>query len=221
MARLRGASTRTLPDLDTRARLLHVGQELARAGGLRGITVRGLAQAAGINLGTFVYHFGTREAFIAEVIEHLYAPLYARLQAVAANKGAPLARVRELVAQLIDFAAGNAGFVLHVIADAAAGEAGARKFMQALASRHPALLLRAIRQAQAARLLPRGDSLHMMVFLMMAVAFPFVAATGLLRSGIVPRDFAAAAQRIAADAALARQRLDWALLGLQPRKEKR
>src|SRR5258706_173462 len=113
----RQSSSLAARDLDTRARLLQVGQQLARAKGLRGLTVRGLAHAASA--------------------------------------------------------------------------------------------------------LPRGDSLHMVVFLMMAVAFPFVAATGLIRSGIVPRDFAATAKRIATDATLAHRRLEWALAGLQSGKERR
>ena len=32
------------------------------------------------NLGSFVHHFGTRDAYIAELIERLYAPMLARLE---------------------------------------------------------------------------------------------------------------------------------------------
>ena len=65
---------------DTRQRLLAQGLTLASKVGLRGLSVRGLCQAAGINTGSFVYHFGNRERFAAELIEHWYAPLLGQLQ---------------------------------------------------------------------------------------------------------------------------------------------
>ena len=52
----------------TRARLIRSGTRLARQSGLRALTVRGVCDAAGANTGTFVYHFGTRDAFVAELI---------------------------------------------------------------------------------------------------------------------------------------------------------
>lgn len=58
----------------TRQKLLDTGLAIATDKGLRGLTVRELAAAAEVNLGTFVYHFGNRDAFIDELVELWYAP---------------------------------------------------------------------------------------------------------------------------------------------------
>lgn len=59
---------------DSRQKLLTCGRQIIERNGVRGLTVRGVATRAKVNLGTFVYHFGTREAFVAEVLESWYAP---------------------------------------------------------------------------------------------------------------------------------------------------
>jgi AcrR family transcriptional regulator len=69
----------------TRQKLLDTGLAIAADKGLRGLTVRELAAAAEVNLGTFVYHFGNRDAFIDELVELWYAPLYDELKTVAAK----------------------------------------------------------------------------------------------------------------------------------------
>ncbi len=58
----------------TRQKLLDTGLAIATEKGLRGLTVRELAAAAEVNLGSFVYHFGNRDAFIDELVELWYAP---------------------------------------------------------------------------------------------------------------------------------------------------
>ena len=52
----------------TRQKLLDTGLAIATEKGLRGLTVRELAAAAEVNLGSFVYHFGNRDAFIDELV---------------------------------------------------------------------------------------------------------------------------------------------------------
>ena len=63
----------------TRLLLLEQGLRLCREKGLRGIKVRELAAAAGVNLGSFVYHFGNRERFLDELVELWYAPMLATI----------------------------------------------------------------------------------------------------------------------------------------------
>lgn len=76
----------------TRQKLLDTGLAIATDKGLRGLTVRELAAAAEVNLGTFVYHFGNRDAFIDELVELWYAPLYDELKAVAAKGSYPCSK---------------------------------------------------------------------------------------------------------------------------------
>ncbi len=87
------------PSTSSRERLLRVGARQARRAGLRSITVRGVCQQAEANLGSFVYHFGSREAFVAEVIERWYAPLLEQMSATVDRALPPKARLRTLVLQ--------------------------------------------------------------------------------------------------------------------------
>ena len=199
---------------DTRAHLIRTGLRIAKRQGLRALTVRGLAQAADVNLGTFVYHFGTRDVFVAEVIESWYAPLYDQLKITVDASLAPVARLRALCRQLVGFLIAHRRFIVHVIADAAAGEAGARAFMQTLAGRHPALLLQVIREAQAEGALGGDDPLNTMVFLLTSVGGPLLGFTAVAENGLLSRTFTATLETAVATEAAALQRLDWALRGL-------
>lgn len=198
----------------TRDRLLRAGTRLAQQSGLRKLTVRAVCQAAGANLGTFVYHFGSRDAFVTELIESWYAPLLERLAATVDRRHSPVERLRELVLQLAQWAVGNGRFMTHVVMDAAAGEAAAQKFLRSLAGRHPALILRVIVDGQRAGAFRREEPLHMMLFLMSSVALPIVLAGRMTQSKLAPPVIARAIRRFATEPQHIRRRLDWALHGL-------
>jgi TetR/AcrR family transcriptional repressor of nem operon len=204
----------TGPRRSTRDHLLAAGTRLARASGLRALTVRGVCEAAGANPGTFVYHFGTREAFVAELIERWYAPLMSGLTATVDSGGAPRARLRALVLQLAGWAAANSRFITTLVLDAAAGEAAAQQFLRSLAGRHPPLILRVLREGQRAGELRPAEPLHQLLFLMSALALPILLTDRISASGLAPRAVAAAMRRYARDRASIEERLEWALAGL-------
>jgi AcrR family transcriptional regulator len=200
-----------------RQRLLAAGLALAQRDGLRALSVRAVAARAGVNLGSFVYHFGTRDAFVAELIESWYAPFYAQLQSAAADgQGPALQRLRVLLLQFVDFVSASRVFVSQVLMDAAAGEKPARAFMQSLSQRHPLLLLRAIGEAQAAGALRREDPVNVLLFLLGGLLLPMLFVTGLDRGGILPRELGPRLRDSALDRDALVARLDWALRGLAP-----
>ena len=49
--------------------LLAAGRELFPSRGCPGLTVREVAEAAGVNLGMFHYHFKSREAFLRALLQ--------------------------------------------------------------------------------------------------------------------------------------------------------
>jgi AcrR family transcriptional regulator len=207
-------------DTSARERLLDAGLALARRSGLRALTVRGVATAAEANLGSFVHHFGSRDAFVAELIERWYAPLFARLELTAHGgvTGRPRAveRLRSVLLQLVRWLVDNRDFVAHLLLDAGAGEAAARRFLRTVDRRHPALLLELIAQAQAARQLRRGEPLHLLLFLMGTLAAPVLLLHLLSARGGAPPPLVQSLAAFATDGAHIEQRLDWALRGLQP-----
>lgn len=200
----------------TRERLLRAGWDIARRAGLRALTVRGVTARAHANLGSFVHHFGTRDAFVAELLERWYAPLLGRLDDVAQVDAAPLDQLRAVVLQLARWASANAGFIAHLIQDAAHGESAAGRFLKAMPARHPARLLAAIGRAQAARALRAEDPAHVLLFIFGALALPALLFSGLDLQRMLPRDFAQRIAPFASDPAEIEKRLEWVLRGLAP-----
>ncbi|MHB8666346.1 MAG: TetR/AcrR family transcriptional regulator [Burkholderiales bacterium] len=204
------------PSGSTRQCLLDQGLLLARSSGLRSITVRGLCQRAGANPGSFVYHFGNRDRFIAELIESWYAPLFAQLQWQHDRKAAPLDRLQAMLRQLLGFINANGAFIAHLAQDAVAGEAAVQQFVAGLGPRHPRLLLQAIREAQQAGQLRQAPPKHVMLFLISALGLPMVVQHMASGKDVLPGEFKRALALFAADPQHVEQRLQWALRGLSP-----
>jgi len=214
---------RTPPETATRERLLRSGQSLLKRHGLRGLTVRELAGHAKVNLGSFVYHFGTREAFNAELMERWYAPIWARLQLTADRALMPLERYRDQARCLAEWAAENRDAVGHLMLDVAARETAALGFLRTVAVRHPALMMTTIRDAQQAGQIVAGEPLEILAFTMAAVAFPMVLVQGIAsRRRMPPGHVGPLAATIATPERIAR-RLQWAITGISvpdPKEER-
>lgn len=198
----------------TRERLLRSGLVLARRSGLRKLTVRAVAAHAGANLGSFVYHFGSRDAFNAELMERWYAPLWAQLQGVDGGDAPPLERFRHLVHCLFRWVAANRAFVGHLVLDVAAGEPAALAFMRTLVDRHPSLIVKAIRDAQAAGQIIGGEPLHLMAFTLAATGGPILIGQGLAARRLAPAEVARALLDLAVGADQIEQRLQWVIGGI-------
>jgi AcrR family transcriptional regulator len=204
------------PVAASKERLLKAGLAIARKSGLRAVTVRGVAARARVNLGSFVYHFGSREAFVAEVLERWYAPLLSDMQLAVDAEAAPLDRLRTVLLQFVAWVRVNNAFIAHVAMDAASGELAARRFVGSIEQRHPALLLRAIGAAQAAGQVRRENPLHVLLFLMSTLAMPIVLFHGAGVGQLFPRGLAQALGPLTIDEAAIEERLGWALKGLAP-----
>ncbi len=201
---------------DTRERLLAAGLALARKAGVKALTVRAVAATAQANLGSFVHHFGTRDAFLDELIERWYAPVFQRLQLTASAGTLPLDALRAALLQLVAWLVDNRDFVVQLVLDAGAGETAALRFLRSLDARHPALLLQMIERAQRAGALRRDPPLHQLLFLMSTLAAPVLMFHLLSRRGVAPPGLALALAPLATDPASVKQRLGWALRGLAP-----
>lgn len=207
---------------NTRQLLLETGLSLAASKGLRGLTVREVASSAGVNLGSFVYHFGNREAFIQELVELWYAPVFAQLRQTAQGGDAvdPVAgkppsafvRLQAVLQQLLSLISQNAPFVRHMLMDAMAGEEAARRFLGELPNRHPKLILALLVQAQMEGSVAAGDPLQMMIFIMMGCGVPLLVASSLQGDWLPPQILLI--KSLMADPQAAQQRLQWALKGL-------
>jgi len=202
---------------DSRTKLLNCGRQIIERSGVRGLTVRGVATRAKVNLGTFVYHFGTREAFVAEVLESWYAPIYARLQLTVDEDLPPLDKLRHFILRFAAFMVENRSFTRNVLLDLAGGEPAVKPFVLSLFGRHPQLLLRLIRETQSAGILQQGEPLKLALSLVGATLMPILWAGILMPDGLVGTEVRAAIDRIVLSPAEIEQRFERAIGGLHPR----
>lgn len=132
--------------------LLAAGRELFAARGCSGLSVREVAEAAGVNLGMFHYHFKTREAFLRALLQGVYEEMYSQLVAAeaqaAASQASPLERLRAALRFMGRFVRAHRPVLSRVLADAMCGEPIARQFLRDNIPRHLGVLQGLIEQAK-------------------------------------------------------------------------
>ncbi len=204
--------------------LLAAGRALLPHRGCSGLSVREVAQKAGVNLGMFHYHFGTREAFLRAVLQQAYEEMFARLTLEAARGPAAVDKLRAALGVLGRFVRDNRPLIGRVLADALAGDALAREFVSDNLPRHVAVLRRLFLQARrtgAVRAIAFDQALGIVGG---AMALPILAGGAIAESGRVPAARARSLHRnLLSDAAID-ERIALALAALaapQPRPTRR
>jgi AcrR family transcriptional regulator len=196
--------------------LLASGRTLYAQYGSERLTVRMLAEHAGVNASMFHYHFQTKDAFLRQLLGDLYEEMFGQLSGLVGQQGAPLLRLRGALFFLACFVRDHRQMLVRVLADAMAGQAVAAQFLRANAPRHLKLLLELMEEAQGAGVLAPTPAFQRFIFLMGAVAMPVLVAPGMQALGVAPRVLGPALQsQVMSDEAIA-QRVDLALKALKP-----
>ncbi|MBI3228994.1 MAG: TetR/AcrR family transcriptional regulator [Burkholderiales bacterium] len=203
-------------DNPTRLALIEHGLQLAAEKGLRGLTVRELAAKSGVNLGSFVYHFGNREQFLDELVELWYGPMYERIKqaSIASNEVCALQQLQSTLTQVMHLIAENVSFISHLLADALAGEAAAQRFLLKVPGRHPKLLAQLLQQAQADGDIIAAHPMHLLLFVMSGCGVPIVMAGGPLQGCDWLPPIAMPLIQLIQKPELAQVRIAWALNGI-------
>ena len=205
--------------------LLAAGRELLPQRGCAGLSVREVAERAGVNLGMFHYHFRTREVFLRAVLQQAYEEMFATLRLEADRGAPPVEGLRAALRVLGRFLRDNRPLLARVFADALGGEACAREFIRDNLPRNVAVLRRMYLAGR------RGGALRAVAFeqalglLAVALALPILAGGTIAASGMVGEARRRSLERTLLTDAAIDERIDLALAGLaQPaprRKERR
>jgi AcrR family transcriptional regulator len=135
--------------------LLVAGRELFPARGCAGLTVREVADAAGVNLGMFHYHFKSREAFLRALLQSVYEDLFAELSSRASqmpDRGKDARAIDFLRAALQfmgRFVRANRPLLTRVLIDALGKDPIATEFLDRNMPRHLGLIRGLVQAAQA------------------------------------------------------------------------
>ena len=112
------------------------------------MSVREVADAAGVNLGMFHYHFKSREAFLRALMQQTYEEMFARLSIEVARDAGTVENLRGALRAIARFVRDHRLFLGRVLADALSGEKCARDFLGDNLPRHLGILAALIEAGQ-------------------------------------------------------------------------
>ena len=202
------------PSQDQDQALLTAGAALYPALGCAGLSVRRVAEAAGVNPAMVHYHFGSKDAFLRTLLQQHYEEMFSALSLNVQGDADVMERLAAALMGVARFVREHRPLIARVWADAQAGEVVAQDFLRANAPRHLGVLLALLQEAEGQGRLPQRPLLTSFSFLMGAVISPLILVGGMKSIGAVPPALLAAVdEEVLSDAALQR-RIEWALLGL-------
>ena len=194
--------------------LLAAGAALYAELGCAKLSVRKVAEHAGVNPAMVHYHFGSKDGFLRAVLQQHYEQMFASLSLEAQADAAPIERLRAALFALARFVREHRALIGRLWQDTQSGETVALEFLRANAPRHVGLLAHLSDSAQANGSLSSQPSLQRLSFLMGSVLAPILIGGGVRALGIAPKALASQIEpQILSDAAI-RARIDLALKAL-------
>jgi AcrR family transcriptional regulator len=194
--------------------LLAAGRELYPETGCAGLSVRKVAERAGANLGMFHYHFGSKDAFVRELLQSLYERMFAALEVAASTTSEPVEALRASVEVIARFGRDHRRLLRRLILDAMSGETVPLEFVRENLPRHVGVVLRLIEEGQRRGVLRPMPIAQAIGFLAGAVAAPILFGATVVEAGYVPDAITAQFEaEVLSDEAL-RERIGLALYAL-------
>jgi AcrR family transcriptional regulator len=201
------------PSRNVDAALLAAGRELYPVLGMRALSLRRVAERAGVNPGMFHYHFGSKEQFVRTLLQQLYDGMFAELT-IAAHDSRPLEGLRAAANVLGRFVRDHRLLLRRLMADAMNGEPLAVEFAATNLPRHFGVIVGLVQAGQRSGALKPVPPAQAVATIAGAVGGPI-----LIGGAIVERDAMPAPLRetfeksVLSDRALA-ERVDLVLAGL-------
>ena len=194
--------------------LLAGGRELLPVHGCAGLTIRLVAEAAGVNIGMFHYHFRTREAFLRAVMQSAYEEMFARLTLGIAKEATATANLRAALRALGRFVQDNRALIARILADALGGDAIAREFLKDNFPRHLGVLLMLVAAGQSAGELRPMAATQAIAFCAGALLMPILVGGSIAESGALDPAFANGLRKDMLTERALDERIDLALAAL-------
>ncbi len=191
--------------------LLQSGRELFPQYGCKGLSLRAVAEHAGVNVGMFHYHFKTKDVFLTTLLQGMYEEMFASFSLSIGNAESTIAKLRAALTTLALFARSNRRVLARVWMDAIQGEKVASDFFAKNAPRHFSVLFRLLQQAESEGEILELPPLQRFTLLVGSIVLPIILVSGLLESSAEPViPWSAYEQQVLSDAAIA-SRIDLVL----------
>lgn len=160
--------------------LLASGRALFPASGCAGLSVRAVAEHAGVNPAMFHYHFKSKAVFLDALLQQLYEEMFAALSGEAHSDGPAAQRLQQALRSVARLAREHRRVLARVWMDALSGEPVALDFFRRNAPRHVGLLGTLLDEAEREGAVRAIAPVQRFVFLMGSVLMPIVFAAELV-----------------------------------------
>ena len=200
-------------DIRAEERLIEIGQQWLKRGGVRGMKLRRICAEAELSPGTFTAYFPTLGEFKKKVLDNWYTPLQTEVNRIEKIEGNAKERLRTILLAVMRFFRPNAGVMIQLLLDASAGEQVVSDFLQKLQGNHIFAVRRALLEAQAAGAIEQAPVEQQMFYLVGAVNMP-VMFYHLLPDNMPIGTSILDSLGNAVSEEMSLQRLDWALKGI-------
>lgn len=203
------------PSAQLDEKLLKAARELLPQTGCHKLSVRQVAAHAGVNLGMFHYHFGSKEAFLECLISRTYDEILAQLEHAPLPNTSPLENLRVTLNTLGRWVRDHRDLLLRLASDAMAGE---QVVVRGFVKNQPRIIgtmVPRLMAAQQAGQLPPLALPQIIGFISGSIVMPMVVGTLMNRFELVPPVMLQGLEgAVFSDDALS-QRINMALAGLQ------
>lgn len=184
--------------------LLASGRALFPSAGCTGLSVRAVAEHAGVNPAMFHYHFKNKAAFLDALLQQLYEEMFSALSTQAHADGPAAQRLQHALLAVARLAREHRRVLARVWMDALGGEAVALDFFRRNAPRHVGLLSTLLGEAEREGSVAAMPPVQRFVFLMGSVLMPIVFAAELVAAAPELQAFRAVFDtQVLSDAAIA------------------
>jgi AcrR family transcriptional regulator len=201
------------PSRNVDVALLRAGRSLYPTTGIRGLSVRKVAERAGVNVAMFHYHFGSKEKFVSVLLAQMYDAMFERLT-LAADGAAPVAALRRALLGLAHFARDHRSVLRRILLDALAGERVAVEFARTNLPRHLRVVAGLVVAGQACGALRDIAPLQALALLGGAIGGPILLGSAITENARDTRALRTACERQVLDDDALAQRVDLVLVAL-------
>ena len=153
-----GARNLARPSQNLDKKLLNAAKKIAIKSGLSSMSIRGLCNKTGVNVGMFTYLFGTREKFIECIHKDIFHEFMNELKTVVNSSTVPLERLKLGILKLAEVASNDRLLFLGLIRDTLNKDPVTLKMLKNFVPEDIILILDTIVECQKSGDLPK--SLH-------------------------------------------------------------
>ncbi|MFH1369193.1 MAG: TetR/AcrR family transcriptional regulator [Elusimicrobiota bacterium] len=164
----------TRPSQNIDKKLIQAGKELVPRMGISGLRLRDVARKAGVNLGMFNYHFGTKEKYMEVLMTEVYEEFFKGFKIESETGGTPLERLRNALLSAGIFVRENRMLVSALFEEIFKGNRKIVEFARKNMTKHVKIFLELLSQCQKEGYIVKTSIFAIVPLIIGAAALPSI-----------------------------------------------